>query len=55
MRVANKTIYDGVIRNLGKASTDMFEANKTVSTAKKINKLSDDPVGKESIHGKVLA
>lgn len=45
MRIANKTLYDGVIRNLGKSSTDLFNAQKVVTTTKKINNLSDDPVG----------
>lgn len=45
MRIANKSIYDGIIRNLGKVSSDMADAHKVVSTAKKINNLSDDPVG----------
>jgi flagellar hook-associated protein 3 FlgL len=49
MRVANKTIYDGVIRNLGRTSVEMFKANELVSTAKKINDLSDDPVGMVAI------
>jgi flagellar hook-associated protein 3 FlgL len=49
MRVANKVLYEGVIRNLGKTSTDLFKANQTVSTTKKINKLSDDPVGMVAI------
>lgn len=44
MRVANKTIYDAAIRNLGNTSLDMVEANKIVSTSKRINDLSDDPV-----------
>ncbi|MGD9156950.1 MAG: flagellar hook-associated protein FlgL [Desulfobacteraceae bacterium] len=41
MRVANKTIYDSAIRNLSKAYADMVKAN----TTKRINDLSDDPVG----------
>ena len=45
MRVANKTIYDGAIRSLAMTSTNMFDANETVTTTKNINKLSDDPVG----------
>ncbi|MBN2420150.1 MAG: flagellar hook-associated protein FlgL [Deltaproteobacteria bacterium] len=44
MRVANKTLYDGAIRNLGRTSLDMVEANEVVSTSKRINDLSDDPV-----------
>ena len=51
MRIANKTMYDSVIRNLGRVSTDMFNANEVVSTTKKINRLSDDPVGLVAILG----
>jgi flagellar hook-associated protein 3 FlgL len=45
MRVANKTLYDTAIRNLGRTSSDMVKANEVVSTSKRINDLSDDPVG----------
>ncbi|MBW2642766.1 MAG: flagellar hook-associated protein 3, partial [Deltaproteobacteria bacterium] len=45
MRVANKTIYDGVKYNLGNCTQEMYKANETVSTGKRINNLSDDPVG----------
>lgn len=45
MRIATKTMYDSVIRNLGATSTEMTRANETVSSGKKIQKLSDDPVG----------
>jgi flagellar hook-associated protein 3 FlgL len=45
MRVANKTLYDNIIQNLGKVSSEMVAANNVVSTGKKLNKLSDDPVG----------
>jgi flagellar hook-associated protein 3 FlgL len=51
MRVANKTLYDGTIRNLNMTSSGMVEANETVSTAKRINKLSDDPVGLVAVLG----
>ena len=49
MRVANKTIYDSAIRNLSRTSTDMVDANEVVSTTKRINSLSDDPVGLVSV------
>ena len=49
MRVANKTIYDGAIRSLALTSSNMFDANEVVTTAKRINKLSDDPVGLVSV------
>lgn len=45
MRVANKILYDNAIRDLGKASYEMVEANEVVSSSKRINDLSDDPVG----------
>jgi flagellar hook-associated protein 3 FlgL len=45
MRVANKTLYDNIISNLNRVSTDMFKANQVVSSEKRINTLSDDPVG----------
>lgn len=45
MRIANKTLYDSVIRSLGRSSTDMFNAQEVVTTGKRINRLSDDPVG----------
>jgi len=51
MRVANKTLYDSIIRNLNKVSTDMFKANQVVSSGKKINTLSDDPVGLVTVLG----
>lgn len=45
MRVANKTIYDNIAVNLGRVTQSMWKANEVVSSAKKINHLSDDPVG----------
>jgi flagellar hook-associated protein 3 FlgL len=51
MRVANKTLYDSSIRNLNITSSGLFDANETVSTAKKINSLSDDPVGLVAVLG----
>ncbi|MBW1849352.1 MAG: flagellar hook-associated protein FlgL [Deltaproteobacteria bacterium] len=45
MRVASKTIYDMVKYNLGKISEGLNDANKVVSTGKRISDLSDDPVG----------
>lgn len=49
MRVANKTIYDTIIRNLNKTSSDLADANEVVSSTKRINNLSDDPVGLISV------
>jgi len=45
MRVGNKTIYDAVTYNLSNCTQEMNKANEIVSTGKRINKLSDDPVG----------
>ena len=45
MRVANKTIYDAVTYNLRNRTREMNKANEIVSTGKRINNLSDDPVG----------
>ena len=45
MRVANKTIYDTVTYNLGSRTQEMNRANEIVSSGKRINNLSDDPVG----------
>jgi len=45
MRVANKTIYDAVKYNLSNCTREMNKANEIVSTGKRINNLSDDPVG----------
>ena len=49
MRIASKTIYENITANLNRASTEMFDANRVVSTAKVINDLSDDPVGLTSV------
>ena len=45
MRVANQTIYGMVKQNLGNIAEDLYQANKTVATGKRITNLSDDPVG----------
>ncbi|MEW6669198.1 MAG: flagellar hook-associated protein FlgL [Thermodesulfobacteriota bacterium] len=45
MRVANKVIFDSITVNLRRASEGLSKANTVVSSAKKINQLSDDPVG----------
>jgi flagellar hook-associated protein 3 FlgL len=49
MRVANKTLYDSIIQRLNTVSSEMMEANEVVSSAKRINNLSDDPVGLVSV------
>jgi flagellar hook-associated protein 3 FlgL len=45
MRIANKTIYNNIINRLGQATTELMDAQEVVSTTKKINTISDDPVG----------
>jgi len=45
MRVANKAVYDAVKYNLGSISEELNKANEIASTGKRINNLSDDPVG----------
>ncbi len=45
MRVANRTVYDMIKYNLGNITEDLYKANKVVATGKRINSLSDDPVG----------
>jgi len=45
MRIANKTLYETVKRDLNNISSEMLSANMVISSRKKINKLSDDPVG----------
>jgi len=45
MRVANKSIYDSVQYNLGNISEELNKANEIATTGKRINNLSDDPVG----------
>ena len=45
MRVANQTLYGMVKQNLGNIAEDLYQANRTVATGKRIANLSDDPVG----------
>jgi len=45
MRVPNRTLYNAAQYNLGKVLQEMYDANKMVQTGKRINSLSDDPVG----------
>lgn len=49
MRIATKTTYDAIIKSLRKTSGDLFKAQEIVTTNKRINKLSDDPVGIVSV------
>ena len=45
MRVANRSIFESVKYNLGNISEKLNKANEIASTGKRINTLSDDPVG----------
>lgn len=45
MRIASKTVYDRINNSLQSTYSDMFNAQEVASTSKRINKLSDDPVG----------
>lgn len=49
MKIATRTLYENIINNLGRASMDMSKANEVVSTGKKINTTSDDPLGFVSV------
>ena len=49
MRISNQTVYDTVTYNLAKVSDAMLRANQMVSSGKRINRLSDDPVGLVSV------
>ena len=45
MRVTNKTVYDAVKFNLVNVTEELNRANEVVATTKRINSISDDPVG----------
>ena len=45
MRVANKIIFDIVKYHLGNSSDNLNNTNEVVATGKRINDLSDDPIG----------
>jgi flagellar hook-associated protein 3 FlgL len=45
MRVSNQTVFDNITNNLARVTEAMSKANTVVSSSKKINQLSDDPVG----------
>lgn len=49
MRISNKAVFDMITQNLARSSNAMFRANEIISTGKKINRLSDDPVGMVSV------
>jgi flagellar hook-associated protein 3 FlgL len=45
MRVTNNSIYESIKYNLGNITEQLNKANEVASTGKRINTLSDDPVG----------
>jgi len=45
MRVANRYIFESVKYNLGSISEELSRVNEIATTGKRINSLSDDPVG----------
>ena len=45
MRVTNRSIFESIKYNLGNISEQLDKANEIASTGKRINTLSDDPVG----------
>jgi flagellar hook-associated protein 3 FlgL len=45
MRVATKTIYSNIIKYINNATEAMTKANEVAASGKRINRLSDDPVG----------
>jgi flagellar hook-associated protein 3 FlgL len=51
MRIANQSIYDGITARLITTSDALQKANEIVSSGKRINHLSDDPVGLVQVLG----
>jgi flagellar hook-associated protein 3 FlgL len=45
MRVTNRSIFESIKYNLGNISEELNKASEIASTGKRINTLSDDPVG----------
>jgi flagellar hook-associated protein 3 FlgL len=45
MRVTNRSIFESIKYNLGNINEELNKANEIASTGKRINNLSDDPVG----------
>ena len=45
MRIANRYIFESIKYNLGSISEELSKVNEIATTGKKINNLSDDPVG----------
>lgn len=49
MRVSNISLFNGIMSRLGSVSQDMIDAQEVVTTTKRINNISDDPVGMVSV------
>jgi len=49
MRVTNKSLHERIVGHLNAVSSAMVAANQVVSSGRKINRLSDDPVGLVSV------
>lgn len=49
MRISNQSIYSSIKFNLASTSDSMLQANQVISSGKRINRLSDDPVGQVSV------
>jgi flagellar hook-associated protein 3 FlgL len=49
MRVTNKSLHESIVSQLNAVSSAMVAANQVISSGKKINRLSDDPVGLVSV------
>lgn len=49
MRVTNKSLHESIIAQLNGVSSAMIAANQVISSGKRINRLSDDPVGLVSV------
>lgn len=49
MRITNNLIYKTILNNVNLTSEQMMEAQTSVSTGKRINKFSDDPIGAGNI------
>lgn len=49
MRVTDRLLFDGLTKNLQRNSSELFRLQNIVSTGKKINKPSDDPVSLSKI------
>ena len=49
MRVTNKSLHESIVSQLNDVSSAMVAASQVVSSGKRINRLSDDPVGLVSV------